>query len=255
MEQDQKVDGYHLFYINCTTSKWNKTEMTWDQHCEFKDWKHPKNKDDKKNKKSSSDSDSKENKDKKSSSDSEEEEKPIEHGDKDFLKSQKAEPVPTEGRRLEDRHQEHREEHHENEHKDLLNKREKKHHDKIKCHHNHHHCRKHKIAYIIDGHCFMLSTPRNHHHRRHRHYGFCPFLALLRSIHCLSVLWLLVLIIGCIKKRCHRKKLNKLFRKLVKLENKDGNEIYLMLHRGFKEVEVHIKSNHIEAPTIEENIQ
>lgn len=30
MEQDQKVDGYHLFYINCTTSKWNKTDASWD---------------------------------------------------------------------------------------------------------------------------------------------------------------------------------------------------------------------------------
>lgn len=64
-------------------------------------------------------------------------------------------------------------------------------------------------------------------------------------IHCLTALWVIVLIIGCIKKKCHKKRLNKLLRKLVRFENKDGTEIYMNLSKGIREVDVKIKTSSI----------
>lgn len=30
MKEEPKLEGYHLFYINCTTSNKNKTDYSWD---------------------------------------------------------------------------------------------------------------------------------------------------------------------------------------------------------------------------------
>ena len=213
MSENPKLEGYHLFYVNCTTSNKNKTDYSWDQHCQLKDYNHPDwNKKDDDNFMISSSSES-------------------EQPDEDFLQSEEDDQV-AEGRRLEEVEE------------TLENERSRN----VRCRGRDCH-RRWRIAYIIDGHCFILSRPQRHHrhHRRHHgHPGFCPFVALVRTIRLLTLIWILVFIGAVIKCKCCKKRTRRLFRKLVKIENRDGCDCYMMLHRGIREIEFHIKTNRTE---------
>lgn len=42
--------------------------------------------------------------------------------------------------------------------------------------------------------------------------------------------------------------MRKLFRKLVKIENRDGSNCHMMMHRGIREIEFHIKTEETRVP-------
>ena len=59
------------------------------------------------------------------------------------------------------------------------------------------------------------------------------------------MIWVIVLIAAIFRHKCCKKKMKRLFRKLVKLENKDNNGCYMILSRGINEIEFHIKLDNI----------